>query len=236
MKALLIGINEYRQSPLRGCVNDVHRIAEHIPSDAEVEVLLDAHATHTGVLNGLDWLVCGHGRKLLHFSGHGTYLDIDGNGEQDAFLCVDYEDGGLITLNDLHRIFDHLSAASELVVLADCCHSGSLSRDTYTRPRFIPFSPRMQDDIVSCRSLEMVRRQPVPRVAIMASCLANQTAADSRFPDGFYGAFTYFVTRCLSSTINHDLAHICAQVRYDLRASGFQQTPMLIAEGSWEWM
>lgn len=235
MKALLIGINSYPTAPLRGCVNDVMAIQSLLPPDCQEMTLLDDHASHTAILNGLDWLIMGHGTKLLHFSGHGTWLDIDGDGEQDAFLCIDHEDGGLITLRDLHRFFDALSNQSRLVVLADCCHSGSLTRSTESRPRFIPLSPKMKDDVVLCRMYEAIQRTPVPNVAILAACRADQTAADARFPEGFYGAFSYHLYQILRDHRRIPLNDACAQIGRHLRGGGFTQTPQFIAEGEWRW-
>ncbi len=89
-RALLVGINAYEDSPLRGCVNDVLRLRELLEQrygvrDDQVRLLVDADATRAAIEEGLRWLATPDqegepATRLFHFSGHGTFTaDEDGD-------------------------------------------------------------------------------------------------------------------------------------------------------------
>src|SRR5262249_34924258 len=61
IKALLVGINDYPDHPLRGCVPDITRmrdvLAQHYGvGDDRMRILTDSAATQAGITDGLRWL------------------------------------------------------------------------------------------------------------------------------------------------------------------------------------
>lgn len=148
-KALLVGINKYRQpgSDLRGCVNDVvnmRKILNQVykfPLD-NIRVLTDDRATQQGILERLNWLIdtASNGDELVfHYSGHGSQIrDRDGDelrDHVDEILCPhDMNWGRPFTDDMIAAIFKKLPDGANLTMVCDACHSGSMSRSFFGEP------------------------------------------------------------------------------------------------------
>lgn len=78
VNALIVGINEYRDAPLRSCVNDANQFAEYLKrhplySDERVRILFDKNATKANIEKGLQWLLdtsAANESAIFFFSGH----------------------------------------------------------------------------------------------------------------------------------------------------------------------
>ena len=143
-KALLVGVNDYRQiSDLRGCVNDVTNMRSILKTymgfkNRDIRVLVDCRATKKNILSRLKWMVdqAKSGDFLVfHFSGHGSQIrDRDGDelrDRMDELICpwdMNWDDG-FITDDDLNKIFTKLPSNVLLEVFLDCCHSGTGLKD-----------------------------------------------------------------------------------------------------------
>ncbi len=81
-KALLVGINAYKDSPLRGCVNDVllmHQVltAKFGFENKNIKVMTDKEANTKGIMNALKRLttdVREGDTVFFHYSGHGSQI------------------------------------------------------------------------------------------------------------------------------------------------------------------
>lgn len=153
-KALLVGINAYPGAPLRGCLNDVDQLhtlltEQYSFTDENIRVLRDADATAANIEAGLTWLAEAGPEsdagdvRVFHFSGHGTYkADENGDepdGRDECLVPYDYQTAGYITDDRLGQLYDNFPRASNLTLIMDCCHSGSIQR--------VP-DPRGEDEIV----------------------------------------------------------------------------------------
>lgn len=63
-RALLVGINAYPGNELRGCINDVTDMADHLVKSCgfkveDIRLLVDERATTVGIRERLEWLVGG---------------------------------------------------------------------------------------------------------------------------------------------------------------------------------
>ncbi len=136
--AVCIGIDEYRDSPLAGCVNDSVAWAKRLTAlGFKVTALKNRNATRSALAGALEKLVTNArpGDELVfQFAGHGSQVtDTDGD-ETDRFdevLCpVDYHKGELFIDDDLYAITAQLgvAAGAYLTFLMDCCHSGTNTR------------------------------------------------------------------------------------------------------------
>jgi len=132
-RALCVGIDDYQFGALTGCVNDAQRI----------NVLLRRHQDNHPNFD-CKTLVAPLGTKnvvtratlreqlhqllddpadvaLLHFSGHGTFDNLDGYlVTQDA---AKYDEG--VAMSEILKLAND-SKAKEVVLLLDCCYSGKL--------------------------------------------------------------------------------------------------------------
>lgn len=152
--ALLVGINNYANAPLEGCVNDVilqrqlliHRFGFN-PSD--IMTLLDEQADRQGMLEAFEEHLIQQAKPgdvvVFHYSGHGSLVrDPDpvftnrrGDGLNGTFVPVDSslpenypnEDG---TVKDImgHTLFLLMSAiqTENFTAVLDSCFSAAASR------------------------------------------------------------------------------------------------------------
>ncbi|MGE0755708.1 MAG: caspase family protein [Pirellulaceae bacterium] len=167
--ALLVGVNQYRYaSPnmenLKGAVNDVKNfrqilIREYGFSAAHIKTLTDDGATLESIRRDFQELASRlrpDDTFVFHFSGHGTQIPDDNgderrtdpNDDRDEALCphdMDSRGGNALRDDELGRMLDALPAR-DIVVILDCCHSGTGTKDIRRagRDRFWPIasSPR----------------------------------------------------------------------------------------------
>ena len=99
-RALLVGINAYPSSPLRGCINDVNDIAKLLIEkclfhQTEIRFLTEGQATASAIRDALSsWLVqaaSSGDRLLFHFSGHGSILPGHDDKVHNVICPVDFD-------------------------------------------------------------------------------------------------------------------------------------------------
>ncbi len=127
-RALLVGINDYPHSPLRGCVPDALRMEEvfatHENGDENFncDMLISSEEEITRpLLRASIQKLFNHqkGTALLYFSGHGAST-VSG-----TFLVTQdrkTDDVG-ISLREIITIAND-SKADEVIIILDCCHAG----------------------------------------------------------------------------------------------------------------
>jgi hypothetical protein len=161
-KALLVGINRYPSSPLKGCVNDVedwHRLLSsigHYPADS-IRAVCDERATTQGIRDRMAWLkegLKGPGDEVFFaFSGHGSQVRDRGVLDEladnmDEILCpVDLDwNTKVITDDDIGDWLKTFPKGAKITVVLDCCHSGTGTREIrppqenphYKADRYLP--------------------------------------------------------------------------------------------------
>ena len=133
-RALCVGIDEYSFGPLQGCVSDADRLASMLTTHEDGSPNFECRKLTAPVGAGSDCVTRSSLREaiaelfrheadvaLLHFSGHGTVNDLGGYlVTQDARK---YDEG--VAMSDVLQ-WANGSRAAEVVILLDCCYSGSL--------------------------------------------------------------------------------------------------------------
>ncbi len=130
-RALIIGINDYEKiSPLGGAVNDAEKMAALIskhedgsPNFDTKIVTSDNKQITKKIMRSLltDLLTKPADMAFFYFSGHGTCTNLGG------YLCTyetDHYDEGF-PMQELLALINQ-SPIKEIVVMLDCCQSGSL--------------------------------------------------------------------------------------------------------------
>jgi len=254
-----VGINDYpgTSSDLTGCVNDANDWREVLESrDFEVARLLDGEATRKALTGELRRLV-GMSRSgdilVFQFSGHGSWIpDEDGDeaDSRDEVLCPhDIASDGPLTDDDLHGIFSERQPGARVILIADSCHSGTVSR--FRRPpsgerrgrrvRFLP--PREFLSPASIRALGKGERRraaspPGRRSALLLSgCLETEFSYDAVFRGRPNGAFTHAAIHALSR-LSPGATYLdwYSAIRRSLPTAEYPQTPTLYgssAEKRW---
>jgi len=131
-KALVVGINDYPNSPFDGCVNDANAMATTLEYNGggsrnfAVEALLSPgnEVTRVVLRGAIEKLFSGSpDMALLYFSGHG-FIKSDG-GYLVTTDAQQYSEG--LSMNDVLQIANASSARNKVIIL-DCCHAGALAK------------------------------------------------------------------------------------------------------------
>lgn len=130
-RALLVGINDYKWAPLRGCVNDVKNmegvLKEHHNKKENfhcITVTSDkCKVTKAKLMGSIQELFSREADMvLLYFSGHGFKNNLGGTlVTQDA---VKNAEG--INVSDIITIANQSHHIKQVLIILDCCHSGHL--------------------------------------------------------------------------------------------------------------
>ena len=220
-EGLFVGTNYVgTNNALGGCVADARAWREFFMSKGfKASMLLEHNAHRAAIIDGLTRLVAIPNAKLVfQYSGHGTYVP-DRNGDEpdrrDEALCPnDFRRAGLILDDEIASILGGLAEGSELLVIMDCCHSGSNTREG-TAGRFVAFEP----SFVTASQTVSLRALDTSRITTLAACQDSQAAADT----GHSGAFT---DAMLQSFEPHGPASSWLNRAAELlRRGGYNQTP-----------
>lgn len=121
-KALIVGIDEYSNVPLEGCVNDASAVAELLKTNGDgapnFDVSLKVNVkTKAELLDMLDSLFSGDAdAALLYFSGHGSNLG--------HLVTPDYHGRDMGVLMSEVLGYANNSKCKNKIIVLDCCYSG----------------------------------------------------------------------------------------------------------------
>lgn len=127
-KALVVGINNYPDAPLLGCVPDAKEFARLIEFNDDhsrnfnVNLQLNISRKHS-LLEMITELFAGSNHTaLLYFSGHGFLNELGG-----YLVTPDHQkyDQG-ISMNEILLLANQSKARDKIIIL-DCCHSGAMA-------------------------------------------------------------------------------------------------------------
>jgi metacaspase-1 len=251
---IAVGINDYPEAPLSGCVNDADDWASVLEDRGfSGYTLLDQDATGANIRAGLrDMLLQSYWGDtiILTFSGHGTWLPDSDDDESDrrdeALVPYDYEYAPLVTDDVLFRLVSENRATGvKTLIISDSCHSGTVSRAVglndrapYIREpstpsiRFLPPTRTLPSDWLG--AAERVQYAPkAPKLsrtgaALLAACADSEVAWDAPFGGRPNGAFTRAAVDTLNNTNPRSLHSWLGSIRAKI---AYSQTPQLV--GTW---
>ena len=133
-RALTIGINDYPNAPLQGCVNDATQWALYFSETRRfdrVNTIIGRDATRARVTAAiramLEVSVAGD-EIAIQYSGHGTRVPDQSGDEKDqldeAWVLYD----GVWLDDEIADLLKDLPSGVKMVVVSDSCHSGTVSR------------------------------------------------------------------------------------------------------------
>jgi hypothetical protein len=187
--ALLVGIDNYTSSIpiLRGCVNDLEAFASYLLESVakdqnvllEVRSLKNDEATREAVISAFREHLCNAKNgdvALFYYSGHGSqeqapeeFWKIEPDHLNETLVLFDSREPGKWDLADkeLAKLIGEVAAKGpHVVVILDCCHSGSGTREIGTVVRRAPTD---------------LRRRPIK--TFLVSAAEAEAAAASRGAD-----------------------------------------------------
>ncbi|CAG8685517.1 5092_t:CDS:2, partial [Acaulospora colombiana] len=228
---LLIGIDKYQNAKYRleGAVEDAKAVERYLKTtfpSSRLRALHNQDATRSAMIREIDYLIKNKDIKrqdpiVIFYAGHGGETvppagwDTQGKKIQ-MFMPQDYnDDAAVITDLGFATLLEELASAhgDNILVILDCCHSGSMTRgvdntgnaeSTSRRTRSIRVTHELPDDV----DRDIFRRKGARSIAVpttfqyngvashvlLAACAANELAIE----EGGRGAFT----RALLKTIN----------------------------------
>ncbi|MCD9513884.1 caspase family protein [Photobacterium carnosum] len=135
-KALVVGINDYPNAPLNGCVNDANAIVNTLESNGDgspnfgVKLITSPgdDVTRSTLREAIEQLFNGESdMALLYFSGHGLIKSTGGYlVTKDAKR---YDEG--VSMDEILNLANKSKAKNKVIIL-DCCHSGALGTPSLT--------------------------------------------------------------------------------------------------------
>lgn len=143
-RALIIGINDYPRSPLKGCVNDANTIATILESNGDgspnfgVRVITSPalEITRPVLRRAIEELFSSDAEMaLLYFSGHG-YIKSTG-GYLVTTDATKYDEG--ISMDDVLALANQSKAKNKIIIL-DCCHAGAMGTPSLMENKFAQLS------------------------------------------------------------------------------------------------
>jgi len=159
----------------------------------------------------------------VHYSGHGTQIRDTNGDEADGFdECIvpcNYNTDGIITDDELFAIIKN--AKCQLMLFFDSCHSGTVCD--------LQYSMNYNNGVLA-KSVSNNRSIVGTNIIMFSGCRDSQTSADaySGMAKQGVGAFTNTLLETLrASDHNIDLLSLYSKLCVNLRATGFQQIPVL---------
>lgn len=259
-KALCVGINDYPGdgSDLNGCVNDAKAWAQLLIDQYGfakngVTLLTDAQATKANIMTGIKKLLAGaKSGDVLVFqnSSHGTYVaDEDGDEERfDEALCPYDCADNLIVDDELRGLFGGIGKGVSLTVIADNCHSGTVTRAAVAEN--LPGMRTPDDRRVRFLHPSLIGRRGVAnpwsratraasartakypeskmKDVLLAGCTPNEYSYDALIDGTYHGAMTFYALQAIKAAdYRITYAQLHARLRYLLDANGYPQHPQL---------
>ena len=186
--ALVIGNNDYKRLPkLKTAVGDAKEVAKVLKDGYGYDVTLLVNATRYQILSALNKLrekLTDADNLLIYYGGHG---ELDQVNQRGNWLPVDAEPDSSANWISNVAITDVLNAMTvrELLVVADSCYSGTLTRSALSR---------VGGGISENEHLQLIRKmaQDRSRMALTAGgiqpVLDSGGGAHSVFAQAFIGA------------------------------------------------
>jgi len=262
-KALCIGINNYpgTHMDLQGCINDANDWADALSARGfGVIKLLNEQATKAAMVAAMSNLISKAAKNdslVISFSGHGTYQpDTDGDevdGLDEALCPYDLQTNGAALIDDeIKALFATRKPGVRIVLVADSCHSGTVTRaaraepDSDTRPRFMPMGnwllnsslPKNRAGKLAATVLAPLGTSPLQSAysrllgdLLLAGCKEgpNNFSYDARINGRYNGAFTYYALKALK-TLKPDATYADwhkAILKY-LPSASYPQSPQIV--------
>ena len=220
-RALCIGIDDYPDAPLSGCVADAKQWENSLANlGFATQLLVNSQATREAMLERLTSLVTSSKAGdivVLQYSGHGTQVSDQDGDEQDGLdeaLCAyDYADGGLVLDDDLRNVFALIPDGVNVTCFMDCCHSESNTRllpkgkiPQDAKRRYMTLPPKARANFLLKHSKSTPRATPVlnghsgEREFMRAVNFTACRAVEYAYEVGGQGLFTRTVLPLLQET------------------------------------
>ena len=221
--ALSFGINNYPggQNDLNGCINDVELVVERLP-EFQIRKFKDEEVTVGNTVNQIEYVIGNAVENdiiLIHYSGHGTYVEDKNGDEIDGYDEALYLYDGVLTDDKMNEMLQKIPAGVTVALLLDSCFSGTATRNPH-KIRFMPPTFERKEHLRIKRGWYEDMKW-----IVISGCGENQTSADALINGKYNGAFTYFAMFTLNRTMTYQTWF--NKIREFLPSRDFDQAPTL---------
>lgn len=237
----MIGIDEYpiAHHRLRGCVNDMKAVKEYVEErfdkdnfNLHIQTLENEQATRQNIIDGFLNHLTQAGENdiaFIHYSGHGSqepapeeFWHEEPDKLNESMVCWDSRMPGgydLVGKEVSYLISKVAEKDPHVVVLFDCCHSGSGTRDTdssiRSRMAEVGNSNRPLEEYIGYKEYEITtspegKRQATPprgRHILLAAAKDSETAKETIMDGKQGGVFTHSLLKILRSARGRNLSY-----------------------------
>ncbi len=252
--ALLVGINKYNHSriaDLKGCKNDVKNIKNYLESRFEkpnILTLTDEEASYQNIIDKFRSHLTANAKKddivLFQYSGHGSrevaaaeFKPFFPEGKEETLVCYDSRkvDGYDLADKELAVLVTEVAeTGAHVVVLLDCCHSGSGTREvddfllgatrrTYSRREERPLETYIGGYYK--RELEETGKVVIPseKHILLAACDRTESARETKLNTGLFTSTLLNTLKKMGSDISY--ADLFLKCRIEIINESVDQTP-----------
>ena len=268
--ALLVGIDKYLPPvpPLDGCVNDMRAVRDYlksrIPEDRlHMEILENEEATRMNIVSKFTDHLTQAGEADLaffYYSGHGSqetahemFWHLEEDKKNETLVCFDsrLSDGMDLADKELATLIDGVKASNaQVVVIMDCCNSGSGTRAVQIQEGENKTKVRQTPDFEGERTLDsyiLPRNQstdrsalstsgeeqllvPEPRHVQMSAAQSFQLAKETYLGGSPRGVFTFSLIEVLEGAVGPmSYNDLMRRVRRLVTQRTYDQNPQLYA-------
>lgn len=238
---VVVGIDDYAYiSDLQGAGNDARDLARALRGrGAEVTLLLDRQATRDAVVGALRDAL---GRAqpgdvvVFTFAGHGIQQDeaLPGDevdGKDESFAMAGFDDEGALAAerirdNDVAALLAEAPEGVAVVVVADSCHSGTMTRAPRPgarlgRTRFFEMEPLGDDPLPPPDpSTYGADQKPDPQVLFASAARDDQLTPEITIDGEQRGALSWSIARAIEGAASGgDAATTLNDVRAFVRST-----------------
>lgn len=223
-KSIHIGINDYPSTgaDLKGCLNDASSWETYFGSVGfkDRQLLTNSAATADKIIESIAWVMDGlkpGSISVITFAGHGCQIP-DGEGEEpdglDEALCAydfSWDKGHVLSDDVLFSLTGRAPRGSCVVMIADCCHSGTLERQFLSNPhprtaRFMPPPDWLSERVARSNLMHKGAARLMGRsqsnddgtLVMLSGCAPDQVSYDTWRDGRSCGAFSAAAVKVLT--------------------------------------
>lgn len=260
--ALLVGIDDYPNEvgKLEGCVNDIRAIEHYLKTRVEepekrlqIRCLINQQATRQAVIDGFEKHLSQADKDdvvLFYYSGHGSqeptppeFSYSERDGKLETLVCWDSRTSARDLANkELRYLIAKVAEHNPHILLVlDCCHSGSGSRDVEQKQK-LRHTPaykqaRKINEFIFADDAAVLSQKhgdgwdlPEGRHILLAACQDRERASEYSGDGQTRGAFSYFLLDALNKAgSNLSYREFFKEVSSRVRSRIKDQTPRLEA-------
>lgn len=224
-KALLIAINDYKgtENDLRGCINDQNNMIKFL-TGYELTILKDSQCTVKNVIAKTEEIIASlkiGDKFIIHDSSHGTQIPDRNGDEADGYDEAIYLYDGVLVDDKFNELLNKIPVGVEVLILLDCCFSGTATRNTKSKSKFI----KLFDVEPHVSKRKSIIKNPEMNWVVISGCSENQTSADAFINGRFEGAFTHYLLETWKKGMT--IKEVFKALRNKLPNSRYTQIPTI---------